>query len=146
MRRCLQRYKRVRIKTSIHAPLAGCDCRITAFLPLLLHFNPRTPCGVRRCLQRYKRVRIKTSIHAPLAGCDDVAKGGKPFKAALQSTHPLRGATRSCTLQFYRASQTSIHAPLAGCDKHRRKNLSHLDHFNPRTPCGVRQSSIFMTQ
>ena len=37
------RYQRI----SIHAPIAGCDF---FFMPLsnkLLHFNPRTPCGVR---------------------------------------------------------------------------------------------------
>ena len=35
----------------------------------------------------------------------------------------------------------SIHAPLAGCDKRGGKAAPLLDHFNPRTPGGVRLES-----
>ena len=59
----------------------------------LPHFNPRTPCGVRLCRMIYGR-----------------------FCVSFQSTHPVRGATSTC---------------------------SHLVrstfYFNPRTPCGVRR-------
>ena len=34
---------------SIHAPLAGCDCRRSLCLRRAGNFNPRTPCGVRLC-------------------------------------------------------------------------------------------------
>ena len=33
----------------------------------------------------------------------------------------------------------SIHAPLAGCDSLSSSSTSRVNHFNPRTPCGVRQ-------
>ena len=125
-------------KISIHAPRAGCDVPVRR--PddrLCKDFNPRTPCGVR-------------------------LGGGALFRRgiAFQSTHPVRGATRTHKLD--RVAQTdfnprtpcgvrlddveapmqggtiSIHAPRAGCDRTpcgvRRKG----DDFNPRTPCGVR--------
>ena len=58
---------------SIHAPLAGCDFRLTRLSDQRLNFNPRTPCGVRqvRLVDDCRRVLI--SIHAPLAGCDLIA-------------------------------------------------------------------------
>ena len=56
---------------SIHAPLAGCDCGRVFRLPVCLHFNPRTPCGVRHALH-------VLTINANI----------------FQSTHPLRGATK----------------------------------------------------
>ena len=32
----------------------------------------------------------------------------------------------------------SIHAPRAGCDRFKEGGAHGMDHFNPRTPCGVR--------
>ena len=55
------------------------------------------------------------SIHAPLAGCDTTALKTGYDPILFQSTHPLRGAT----------------ATLLG-------GLLGREHFNPRTPCGVR--------
>ena len=79
-----------------------------------MNFNPRTPCGVRRAAIAAPYYFEEISIHAPLAGCD--------VKLCNQGLH-------ACI---------SIHAPLAGCDI----LLQHLhgccEHFNPRTPCGVR--------
>ena len=58
------------IHISIHAPHAGCDIpKLTALLDIL-HFNPRTPCGVRHFLRKLTLI----------------VKG-------FQSTHPMRGAT-----------------------------------------------------
>ena len=59
-------------------------------------------------------VACNISIHAPLAGCD--------------VNH----------VALIRAYRISIHAPLAGCDKWLRQSESPREHFNPRTPCGVR--------
>ena len=101
-------------RISIHAPLAGCDMR---------------------GFQCRKLERI--SIHAPLAGCD--CRCPPPMgDAKFQSTHPLRGATisRWCCVRIMRIS---IHAPLAGCDRIASAGRSASGHFNPRTPCGVRQ-------
>ena len=55
------------------------------------------------------------SIHAPLAGCDPVSKDISNSPMRFQSTHPLRGATRRYFVQEF-----------------------SCEHFNPRTPCGVR--------
>ena len=126
---------------SIHAPLAGCDRprrRQTSAFP---HFNPRTPCGVRR--------RPSRSTF---------------FPPRFQSTHPLRGATRSA-MRRWPLKTISIHAPLAGCDRSGRtgcdfkssfqsthplrgatlplavSNCTRRD-FNPRTPCGVRPDGL----
>ncbi len=60
----------------------------------------------------------KISIHAPLAGCDEHGREVPAFVAAI-----------------------SIHAPLAGCDKRDDGTGCGREHFNPRTPCGVRPDS-----
>ena len=85
----------LKTEISIHAPLAGCDLG-----------------QVERIDARHPAI----SIHAPLAGCDrSVCSRRAGAAEQFQSTHPLRGATRSCWGCVYK---------------------SH--HFNPRTPCGVR--------
>ena len=81
------------IKISIHAPLAGCDSWRLCAQHSDRYFNPRTPCGVRR--RRPRRISEQ--------------------KSAFQSTHPLRGATME-----------------------REPQPAQAGHFNPRTPCGVR--------
>ena len=127
---------------SIHAPLAGCDQRLNRSLIIAINFNPRTPCGVRRRAQEAARLVIQfqsthplrgatmlrnldpewrdISIHAPLAGCDIV-----------DHAHNV-------------ANFISIHAPLAGCDIRAEVAMARNDHFNPRTPCGVRLISIYL--
>ena len=83
----------VRLRISIHAPLAGCDPTRPLGRPRPLNFNPRTPCGVRR-----------------------VAAFSSSVGSGFQSTHPLRGATRHDRTNWP-AEAISIHAPLAGCDQ-----------------------------
>ena len=130
----------------------------TAFL-LPAHFNPRTPCGVRprRRLLRPpllptsihaplagcdyqeidRKLKTGTSIHAPLAGCDGAALHVALSSPLLQSTHPLRGATRDHQPRRGRGKLQSTH-PLRGAT--RRRSCTRVDsgYFNPRTPCGVR--------
>ena len=103
---------------SIHALLAECDFAICLQIVGANGFNPRTPCGVRR-----KPTVLKT------------------FFRKFQSTHSLRSATvRACHASS--PLPVSIHALLAECDftvpimEHQQKS------FNPRTPCGVRQSLL----
>ena len=103
------------------------------------HFNPRTPCGVRLAQRNRGPVRAAISIHAPLAGCDCPTRARKGATNEFQSTHPLRGATTIPERHIAYRRVISIHAPLAGCDCHRFTSPSWLRHFNPRTPCGVRQ-------
>ena len=143
---------------SIHAPLAGCDMVCASALARALNFNPRTPCGVRPKLPASAwqkghfnprtpcgvrpapwRICVKNgafqSTH-PLRGATK-----SPFttkeKAAFQSTHPLRGATLVLALHFDFLN-ISIHAPLAGCDLSTHIRVAAEKNFNPRTPCGVR--------
>ena len=79
--------------TSIHAPHAGCD-RVRSFTSTQsYYFNPRAPCGVR-----------------PAASTCMIAKF-----SALQSTHPMWGATLSSAIENT-VFDTSIHAPHVGCD------------------------------
>ena len=77
---------------SIHAPLAGCDCRI---------------------LLRLGNTAIFQSTH-PLRGAT-VFGNRVEQRRKFQSTHPLRGATYICVWST-RLPVISIHAPLAGCD------------------------------
>ena len=80
-------------------------------------FNPRTPCGVRPFTR------------------------GRAFSLTLfQSTHSLRSATKSGFRECFRVL-VSIHALLAECDNLYRIGNTRLHGFNPRTPCGVRQSA-----
>ena len=79
---------------SIHAPLAGCDFEILVCFPL----------------------SIAISIHAPLAGCDKCRCCMRSRSMPFQSTHPLRGATRTAA-GITKIIRISIHAPLAGCDR-----------------------------
>ena len=128
---------------SIHAPRAGCDIthqrpappwvqfqsthpvrgatrrRLRALLRSTHNFNPRTPCGVRPATASCCGFGRIISIHAPRAGCDNL-RYIVIFRAIrFQSTHPVRGATR-----------------------HRQLLRVWSNNFNPRTPCGVRQSAI----
>ena len=104
---------------------------------IIMHFNPRTPCGVRhQCADvagQTSGISIhapragcdadvpvglcggQISIHAPRAGCDDTSLFGRLAAREFQSTHPVRGATCSRPASPGRPSD-----------------------FNPRTPCGVR--------
>ena len=75
------------------------------------YFNPRT-LEVKICVKNI-------SIHAPHAGCDGRARRLPYSPQAFQSTHPMRGATRS-----------------------QIGDLDLVGNFNPRTPCGVRQGFL----
>ncbi len=79
-------------------------------------FNPRTPCGVRLAYQAVINAINLVSIHALLAECDRVFVIGTRW-------HPV-----------------SIHALLAECDGISACFRIIIRGFNPRTPCGVRQT------
>ena len=49
----------------------------------------------------------------------------------------MRGATKEDPQRVLKCD-ISIHAPLAGCDPIGRYARKFAQHFNPRTPCGVR--------
>ena len=130
-------------RISIHAPRAGCDV-ITKSLPL---------------------VPSNISIHAPRAGCDHAAHydpnvhianfnprtpcGVRPTVAVkacpsdtFQSTHPVRGATPHRACQFLAVVQFQSTHPVRGATETPSAGRRGPRHFNPRTPCGVRPSSM----
>ena len=123
---------------SIHAPLAGCDCRILLRLGNTAIFQSTHPLRgatvfgnrveQRRKFQSTHPLRGATyicgwstrlpviSIHAPLAGCDFVS----PSSAARSSYISIHAPLAGCDDQHYtidRLVDISIHAPLAGCDE-----------------------------
>ena len=63
------------------------------------------------------------------------------FSPGSNTTHPMRGATRRHR-KARRTSVISIHAPHAGCDRKPSRYTARISNFNPRTPCGVRQSCL----
>ena len=65
---------------------------------------------------------MSISIHAPLTRCDHSLSTGMKHFLQFQSTHLLRGATTSSTIE-----------------------LSGLEHFNPRTSYEVRQCKYIVT-
>ena len=76
-------------------PLRGATVAIQDDLRAVQNFNPRTPCGVRLTVPYCSVTSFGISIHAPLAGCDLQTRARRRTAAQFQSTHPLRGATRS---------------------------------------------------
>ena len=105
----------IRLFISIHAPLAGCDRRKNDVQRPVVHFNPRTPCGVRPKAPAAIAKQREISIHAPLAGCDTNAKNGfiGCFDFNPRTPCGVRHNQRPTDFCDFRIS---IHAPLAGCD------------------------------
>ena len=122
---------------SIHAPLAGCDLCRSLEAVCSAYFNPRTPCGVRRHIV----LRCRDVGHFnPRTPCG-VRRCPCPLPLShviFQSTHPLRGATRSWNSERLALRFQSTH-PLRGATFVCSINRSKTSYFNPRTPCGVRQ-------
>ena len=103
---------------SIHAPLAGCDGRITSNCFVKARFQSTHPSRGATPVAAVSAQSDGISIHAPLAGCDIVQSMYPTDPYLFQSTHPSRGATRR-------------RVPLSGL----------FAYFNPRTPRGVRRRS-----
>ena len=129
---------------SIHAPRRGCDRPATVphqHLRISIH-APRRGCDILRgCVPQGCR---SISIHAPRRGCDLTRPSQDSEKSTFQSTHPAGGATK----QDWKKTESSDHfnprtpqgvRPPLQCSK------SHLQNFNPRTPQGVRRSTLITT-
>ena len=104
------------------------------------YFNPRTPCGVRPVACGFTAVLTAFQSTHPLRGATVhllvIADAGFEF----QSTHPLRGATDGAPTSAVAGPFQSTH-PLRGATTAGRPRRIPRADFNPRTPCGVRQSS-----
>ena len=91
--------------------------------PMDIDFNPRTPCGVRHHTTPRHAMPSRDFNPRTPCGVRRPAPISTPTRAAFQSTHPLRGATRE-----------------------RTKAVVQELHFNPRTPCGVRLARTSATR
>ena len=131
---------------SIHAPRAGCDDR-----------QPRLP-GSPKKFQSTHPVRGATaetataigidliSIHAPRAGCDYMGVCSYTPVHVISIHAPRAGCDCSSIVVILVPLFISIHAPRAGCDGSTSQSSDGLFHFNPRTPCGVRQTTTYTTR
>ena len=81
------------------------------------------------------------SIHAPRAGSDRPTFRRASINCVFQSTLPVRGATIGQVATPAAAHIISIHAPRAGSDPFNTYLLPLIVYFNPRSPCGERQTS-----
>ena len=109
-------------KISIHAPLAGRDYRIHAFLSSIYNFNPRAPCGARPLPTGHPIFNTRFQSTRPLRGATAARRALGTVRKKFQSTRPLRGATRRAGMAG-RKSTISIHAPLAGRDADQRETM-----------------------
>ena len=106
------------------------------------NFNPRSPCGERREDVDNCPTNTKISIHAPRAGSDPAIGRPQRREESFQSTLPVRGATHLHSHDAVR-QPISIHAPRAGSDVILCCSRLVSTDFNPRSPCGERQSGRF---
>ena len=128
------------ILISIHAPRAGCDRSERLTDVPIWNFNPRTPCGVRHGERGYMAEYGWISIHAPRAGCDKVLTLCMTATATFQSTHPVRGATNPVQQRGIDHQHFNPRTP-CGVRLLMFPPRSGMDNFNPRTPCGVRRET-----
>ena len=136
----LSAHESIESLVSIHALLAECDSGTFSLSPIWERFNPRTPCGVRRlppaCGFRFCCFNPRTPCGVRHKVTYFPRRGN-----LFQSTHSLRSATKVDALLIFTDS-VSIHALLAECDSHGFHGCREATGFNPRTPCGVRPSSV----
>ena len=130
-------FLRKTLDISIHAPLAGCDCKRETHAFVVLHFNPRTPCGVRQKTSHGHRLNPLISIHAPLAGCDHIHIRLCDF-LRISIHAPLAGCDLLISSIFLCAVSFQSTHPLRGATRWYLRKQRRSYYFNPRTPCGVR--------
>ena len=154
------------VRISIHAPLAGCDrCRGLGDQQQVAFQSTHPLRGATRLIKCLSNCLRFQSTH-PLRGATGVEiKTYRPKK--FQSTHPLRGATSSGRRRISLRSFQSTHPlrgatrypdgfdpersifqsthPLRGATCRYGRYGRYTGNFNPRTPCGVRQSLQVVT-
>ena len=139
---------------SIHAPRAGSDLRFLPLIGYVILFQSTLPVrGATRNLRRHQRKACGERPPATwlLGSVPDRFQSTLPVRGAtnpenkislpflFQSTLPVRGAT-FLRKRSERRLGISIHAPRAGSDIPHLSSSSVSSYFNPRSPCGERQS------
>ena len=103
------------------------------------YFNPRSPCGERH-EGLYKGCYVsRISIHAPRVGSDLLALPRTITFGLFQSTLPVWGAT----LDLFAFAATGWHFnPRSPCGERQSESAPFAAgcYFNPRSPCGERRS------
>ncbi len=129
-----------RCRISIHAPHAGCD-RLIRSLTLTISSVFQSTHLMRGATPDYSALSglRRISIHAPHAGCDHLMVYYNHQEGIISIHAPHAGCDIAAVGRLIDLA-ISIHAPHAGCDRRLRHDLVQLQHFNPRTPCGVRQA------
>ena len=126
-------------RISIHALLAESDMPICPTMSGPENFNPRSPCGERRALG--KNILAGRNFN-PRSPCGERPHDVSIYDvyAQFQSTLSLRRATAS--LHRGVASHTVFQSTLSlrRATVHRNATAPGHLHFNPRSPCGERQS------
>ena len=124
-------------------PRPPCGGRLKAVFMALhktVHFNPRPPCGGRRATHKQQAALVAISIHAPRAGGDCFCRSITLGTARFQSTPPVRGATpRKPIIHFFILFQST--PPVRGATNEARRGPRPAMDFNPRPPCGGRQTN-----
>ena len=129
---------------------------------MLVHFNPRAPCGARPFLVPVLIHKAWISTHAPLAGRDHsgacasgllrdfnprapcgarrlYSRYGRTMQA-FQPTRPLRGATKRENTMCP-ATMISTHAPLAGRDGDIRRLRGRCSIISTHAPLAGRDKA-----
>ena len=103
------------------------------------HFNPRSPCGERPDsfwgLLRFIQFQSTLSLRRATSGRANCSASPRiSIHALLAESDPAPFGSISI------AGLISIHALLAESDTGTSSTLSPLENFNPRSPCGERQT------
>ena len=90
------------------------------------------------CLQLQTRQTI--SIHAAQEGCDfQTSKSASVYSISIHAAQ--EGCDGRHTARLEAQNRISIHAAQEGCDGYRRRHGKCLNHFNPRSPRGLRRQN-----
>ena len=124
---------------SIHAPRMGCDRSSASASTATMHFNPRTPYGVRRDPESKLIAGATFQSTHPVWGATTYLRPILPIQKI--SIHAPRMGCDPCPQGLSQDARISIHAPRMGCDYVSVIKTYVRQHFNPRTPYGVRLAS-----
>ena len=131
----------VKSKISIHAPLAGCDAMTSASCTTWRRFQSTHPLRGATYARGDVLDALGISIHAPLAGCDASYMDGDD--ACGISIHaPLAGCDSTTIRTFLSKILFQSTHPLRGATPAEPREALPDQHFNPRTPCGVRRTPM----
>ena len=129
--------ERRNIYISIHAPRAGSDMVCILMYIICVVFQSTLPVRGATLYRLYLFVIVIISIHAPRAGSDLYLLSRWIFTLAFQSTLPVRGATTTNSVLRHISRYFNPRSP---CGERQRTifRISIIPYFNPRSPCGER--------